>query len=201
MGRKIHCNRGGKRGRLRQVWYHSNVSWVDEICVSCGVCCTTLSIVHITQADLDGLMLGYNLSAEQAEAMVRRDGSQFRILMDNHAACRALSSHGGRYTCQAYRHRPGICREYECFILANAKDWMSKRGTNENVADSNPFHTAEDEEELRRQVESSIQRMRSDNRADCVQLQNGAKGRVYDHLPELIETLSGAEFDSRFPPG
>ena len=64
----------------------------------------------------------------------------------------------------------------------------------------NPFHTAEDEEELRRQVESAIERMRSDNRGDCLQLQNGAKGRVYDHLPELIETLSGAEFDSQFPP-
>jgi len=175
------------------------VSWVDEICVSCGICCTTLSIVHITQADLGRLMLGYNLSAEEAEAMVQPQGSQFRILMDNHAACRALSSHGGRYECQAYRHRPGICREYECFILANAKDWMAKRAANEDVPAANPFHTAGSEEELRRQMENAVERMRSDNLGDCLQLQNGAKGRVYDHLPELIGTLSGADFDSTFP--
>ena len=176
------------------------MSWLDEICLSCGVCCTTLSIVHITQADLDRLIGGYNLSAEQAEAMVRREGSQFRILMDNHAACGALSARGGRYACQAYEHRPGICREYECFILLGVKDWLAKRGAGELVDSGNPFHTAGDEEELRRQVEGAVQRMRSDNLRDCVQLQNGARGRIYERLPELIATLSGAEFDHTFPP-
>src|SRR5260370_27450400 len=37
----IHCNCGRNAGR---VCYDSQVSWLDEICVSCGVCCTTLSI-------------------------------------------------------------------------------------------------------------------------------------------------------------
>jgi Fe-S-cluster containining protein len=175
------------------------VSWVDQICLSCGICCTTLSIVHVTQADIDRLMLGYNLTPEQAGAMVRRDGSQFRIVMDNHAACGALSARGGRYACQAYEHRPGICRQYECFILANAKDWMVKSAVQEPVEGGNPFHAAADEEELRRQVETAIQRMRADYLADCRQLIEGARGRRYDHLPELMETLSGAEFDNLFP--
>jgi Fe-S-cluster containining protein len=176
------------------------VSWLDEICLSCGVCCTTLSIVHITPSDLDGLIRGYKLTPEQGEAMVRREGSQLRILMDNHAACGALSARGGRYACQAYEHRPGICRQYECFILLGAKDWMARRGAGEAVDAGNPFHTAGDEEELRRHVESAVQRMRADNLGDCVQLQNGARGRKYERLPELIETLSGAEFDNTFPP-
>jgi hypothetical protein len=156
--------------------------------------------VHITQTDLDRLIHGYNLSAEQGEAMVRREGSQFRILMDNHAACGALSVRGGRYACQAYEHRPGICREYECFILAGVKDWVAKRGAGESADAGNPFYTAGDEEELRRQVDSAVQRMRSDNLGDCLQLQNGARGRQYERLPELISTLSGAEFDHTFPP-
>jgi Fe-S-cluster containining protein len=176
------------------------VSWLDEICVSCGVCCTTLSIVHITQADLDRLALGYRLAPEQVEPMVRRDGSQFRIVMDQHAACAALSARGGRYECQAYEHRPGICREYECFILASAKDWIAKRAAGENVDAGSPFQGALDEEELRRQVHALIERMRQDYRSDCSQLLEGARGRQYEHLPELMETLSGAEFDHRFPP-
>jgi hypothetical protein len=64
----------------------------------------------------------------------------------------------------------------------------------------NPFHAARDEAELQREVETAIQRMRADNLADCGQLLNGAKGRVYENLPALMETLSGAEFEHTFPP-
>ena len=145
-------------------------------------------------------MAGYNLTAEQVRAMVRRDESQFRIVMDNHAACTALSARGGRYTCQAYQHRPGICREYECYVLAAAKDRMANFDLQTTVDPANPFRTAEDEEELRRQVQTAIQRMRADNLADCGQLLAGVKGRAYEHLPELMQTLSGAEFDNTFPP-
>ncbi len=156
--------------------------------------------MKITQSDLDGLTRGYGLSAEQSEAMVRRDGSQFRILMDKHAACSALRSRGGRYTCQAYQHRPGICREYECYILASAKAWVAQRAANEDVDAGNPFHAAGGEDELRGLVEVAIRRMRSDNLSDCVQIQRGARGRGYEQLPELLETLSGAEFEPTFPP-
>jgi Fe-S-cluster containining protein len=156
--------------------------------------------VKVTQRDLDRLMTGYNLSAEQVDAMVRREDSQFRILMDNHAACSALAARGGRYTCQAYEHRPGICREYECYILAGARDWMARYESHTPLDPGNPFHAARDEAELQREVETAIQRMRADNLADCGQLLNGAKGRVYENLPALMETLSGAEFEHTFPP-
>ena len=176
------------------------MNWVDEICVSCGVCCTTLSIVRINQADIDRLMTGYSLTAEQVHAMVRRDDSQFRIVMDNHASCRALSAREGRYECQAYTHRPGICRQYECSILAGAKAWMAKRDSPEQTGAGNPFETAADETDLRRQVADAIRQLKAGNLADCRLLYNGAKGRAYESLPELLETLAGAEFDHQFPP-
>src|SRR6266851_4228661 len=108
-----------------------SMSLADQICVSCGLCCTTLSIVRITADDVERLMQGYHLTREQAFGMVRRDPSEFRILMERTAACPALSSKEGRYFCHAYEHRPGICREYECHILAFAKDWLKKRSENE----------------------------------------------------------------------
>src|SRR5260370_38961375 len=99
------------------------MSLADQICVSCGLCCTTLSIVRITADDVERLMQGYHLTREQAFGMVRRDPGEFRILMEKTAACPALSSKGGRYICHAYEHRPGIIRASECQILAYTIVW------------------------------------------------------------------------------
>src|SRR5690242_20590269 len=132
------------------------MSWHEEICTSCGICCTTLSIVRITADDIERLIKGLHVTREQALAMVRTHEGEFRILMDKTAACPALDASDGRYVCQAYEHRPGICREYECYILASAKDWLKKRGENETIAETNPFHSASDEQELARQVQDSV---------------------------------------------
>src|SRR5258708_37757320 len=56
------------------------MSWDEEICVSCGLCCTTLSTVRIAADDIERLMQGYHLTREQALGMVQRDPSEFRIL-------------------------------------------------------------------------------------------------------------------------
>jgi Fe-S-cluster containining protein len=177
------------------------MSWVDEICLSCGLCCTTVSIVRIKPEDVQRLMQGYNLTSEQAHGMVRRAPGELRILMEKTAACPALSSKGGRYLCNAYEHRPGICREYECYILEFAKDWLKQRSKNETVAERNPFHSALDEEELERQVQDSIRTMRSNFLNLCVTNLNCQEGfRRPDHMPDLIKTLSGAEFENAFPP-
>ena len=176
------------------------MSLTDQICVSCGLCCTTLSIVRITADDVERLMQGYHLTREQAVGMVRRDPSEFRILMERTAACPALSSKEGRYFCHAYEHRPGICREYECHILAFAKDWLKKRSENEKVDEGSPFHSAADEEELARQVQDSIQRMRTDSLNLCLRHANDPDFRKPDYMPELVRALSGAEFDHTFPP-
>jgi hypothetical protein len=77
---------------------------------------------------------------------------------------------------------------------------MNRRAANETVDAGNPFHAARDEEECRDQVLEAIERMRSDYRHDCQQLEQGARGRNYGHLPELIRILSGAEFENTFPP-
>src|SRR5712692_4311930 len=176
------------------------MSWDDEICLSCGVCCTTVSIVRIQQEDIERLMRGYNLTGEQANGMVRRDPGEFRILMEKTAACPALSSKGGRYLCHAYEHRPGICREYECYILQYAKAWMKRRSANEEVDEGSPFHSAADEEELARQVQDSIQRMRTDSLNLCLRHANDPDFRKPDYMPELVRALSGAEFENTFPP-
>jgi len=176
------------------------MSWTDEICVSCGLCCTSLSLVRITEDDLERLRRGYQVTREQARRMVRGDPGEFTILMEKTAACPALSSKGGSYRCQAYEHRPGICREYECYILAFAKEWLKQRGAHQSVDERNPFHSAADEEELARQVRESIQRMRASFLHDCVTHQNGEGFRRPDFMPELIQTLSGAEFAHSFPP-
>ena len=176
------------------------MSWVDEICVSCGVCCTTVSIVRIRPEDLERLMRGYNLTREQALGMVRRDTTEFTILMEKTAACPALSSKGGRYLCHAYEHRPGICREYECYILAFAKDWLKKRSENEKVDEGTPFHSATDEAELARQVQDAIKRLRTDSLNLCLRHANDPDFRKPDYMPELVRALSGAEFDHTFPP-
>ena len=175
------------------------MSWVDEICLSCGICCTTLSIVHIKSGDIERLMQGYSLSREQALAMVRRDENGFKILMDRTAACPALSSKAGRYMCHAYEHRPDICREYECYILAFAKDWLKKRSNNEQVDVNNPFHSAPDEHDLARQVQESIQRMRANFLNLCVRHKDDPGFRRPDHIDVLIGALSGAEFENTFP--
>jgi Fe-S-cluster containining protein len=176
------------------------MSWVDEICLSCGVCCTTVSIVRIQPEDLERLMRGYNLTREQAHGMLRRDPGELRILMEKTAACPALSSKGGRYLCHAYEHRPGICREYECYILDSAKDWMKTRSENREVEERNPFHSAQDENELSRQVQDSVKRLRSNFLNLCVTHGNDEGFRKPDYMPELIRTLSGAEFENSFPP-
>ncbi len=176
------------------------MSWVDEICVSCGVCCTTVSIVRVKPEDIARLMRGYNLSSEQAHRMVRRDSSELKILMEKTAACPALSSKGGRYLCHAYEHRPGICREYECYILEFAKDWIKKRGAGEEVDERNPFHSVRDEDQLALEVQASIKRLRANFLNLCVTHANGGDFRKPDYMPELIKTLSGAEFDNTFPP-
>ena len=176
------------------------MGWIDEICVSCGVCCTTVSIVRITAEDIDRLMRGYGLTPEQAQAMLRRDTSEFRILMDQTAACPALSSNAGRYICHAYEHRPGICREYECYILASAKDWLRQRSLGEKVDNNNPFHCAQDEEELARQVRTSVERLRANYLHLCVKHQNDDGFRKPDYLHQLVKTLSGADFQNTFPP-
>ena len=176
------------------------MSLIDEICVSCGLCCTTLSIVHIQPDDIERLMQGYQLTREQAMAMVRRDPNDFKILMEKTAACPALSSQGGRYICHAYEHRPGICREYECYILAFAKDWLKKRSANEKVDEGSPFHSAGDEADLTRQVHESIERMRTNFLNLCIWHGNDPGFRKPDYQPELIKTLSGAEFENTYPP-
>jgi Fe-S-cluster containining protein len=176
------------------------MSWVDEICLSCGVCCTTLSIVRIQPEDIERLMQGYNLTREQAHRMVRRDENGFTILMDRTAACPALSSKAGHYMCHAYEHRPATCREYECYILAFTKDWMEKRGASEKVEERNPFHSVQDEEELYRRVQNATKRLREDFLSECSHYLNGESHRPPDHLPELMKTLSGAEFENTFPP-
>src|SRR5207253_6017853 len=114
--------------------------------LSCGICCTTVSIVRIGPEDVERLMRGYNLTREQALGMLRRDRDELTILMEKTAACSALSSKGGRYFCHAYEHRPGICRKYQCYILEFAKDWMKKRSQNERVEERNPFHAVQSEE-------------------------------------------------------
>src|SRR5271165_2479065 len=160
------------------------MSWVDEICVSCGLCCTTVSIVRIKPEDIQRLMQGYNLTSEQAHGMVRSNSGEFTILMEKTAACPALSSKGGRYRCHAYEHRPGICREYECYILEFAKDWLKKRSENRSVDEGSPFHSARDEEELARQVHKSIQTMRANFLNLCVTHQNVEEGfRRPDFMP------------------
>ncbi len=133
--------------------------------------------------------------------MVRRESGEFRILMEKTAACPALSSKGGRYLCHAYEHRPGICREYECYILEFAKDWMKKRSQNLAVEDRNPFHLVEDEDELAGRVEESVKRLRSNFLNLCVKHGDDADFRKPDYMAELIRTLSGAEFENAFPPG
>jgi len=176
------------------------MSWVDEICLTCGICCTTVSIVRIQPEDIERMKQGYHLTSEQAHAMVRPKPAEFTILMEKTAACPALSSKGGRYRCHAYEHRPGICREYECYILAFAKEWLKQRSENERVDERNPFHSAQDEQELARQVHDSIERMRANFLNLCVTHQNDEDFRKPDYLPELIKTLSGAEFENAFPP-
>jgi Fe-S-cluster containining protein len=176
------------------------MSWIDEICLSCGLCCTSVSVVRITADDIERLMQGYRLTRQQAQGMVRGDPGEFSILMEKTAACPALSSKGGRYSCHAYEHRPGICREYECYILEFAKDWMKQHSENQPVAERNPFHSALDEEELARQVHRAIQRMKADFLQDCVTHQNGEGFRKPDYMPQLIKTLSGEEFENTFPP-
>ena len=176
------------------------VSLIDEICVSCGLCCTTVSIVRIKADDIERLMQGYHLTREQALGMVRSSPGEFTILMEKTAACPALSSKGGRYLCNAYEHRPGICREYECYILAFAKDWVRKRSENEKVDEGNPFHSAPDARELGLRVHESIKRMRA-NFLNLVTTHGSEEGyRKPDHMPELTRVLSGAEFENTFPP-
>lgn len=159
-----------------------------------------MSTVRIREDDIERLQQGYKLTREQAFGMVRRSAGEFIILMEKTAACPALASKGGRYLCQAYEHRPGICRDYECHILAFAKDWLKKRNDNEEVAQENPFRSALDEQELGRQVQSAIQRMRTDFLNLCVKHQKDEDFRKPDHIAELIKTLSGAEFQNTFPP-
>src|SRR6266567_2179827 len=171
------------------------MSLIDEICVSCGLCCTTMSIVRITGEDVERLMCGYQLTREQALGMVRRDPNELRIAMGKTAACPALSSKGGRYLCHAYEHRPGICRDYECYILAFAKDWMKRQSENAKVDEGNPFHSAQDEEQLGRQVHDAVKRMRMDYLNLCVNHQNDEDFRKPDHMAKLMQTLSGAEFE------
>src|SRR5258708_3558850 len=67
------------------------MSWDEEICVSCGLCCTTLSTVRIAADDIERLMQGYHLTREQALGMVQRDTTEFTILMEKTAACPAKS--------------------------------------------------------------------------------------------------------------
>jgi Fe-S-cluster containining protein len=179
------------------------MSWADEICVSCGLCCTSLSVVRITADDLERLMQGYHLTREQAGRLVQgRPGGagEFKILMQTTAACPSLSSNAGQYCCQAYEHRPGICREYECHILAFAKEWLKQHGENQSVEERNPFHSARDEDELSQQVQHAIREMRASFLQECVTNQNNPDFRQPEHLPELIQTLSGAEFQNTFPP-
>lgn len=176
------------------------MNWADEICVSCGLCCTTLSIVRITPADIERLMRGYGLAREQAERMIYRREGELRILMDKSAACPALSSNAGRYLCHAYEHRPNICREYECYILAGARDWLRKKLENLPVEEPNPFHSAADETELARKVQDSIRTMRGNYLNLCVAHQNDTEGfRKPDYISKLIELLSGAGFPNSFP--
>ena len=176
------------------------MSMIDEICVSCGVCCTTVSIVHITGEDIDRLIRGYGLTRDEARGMLRSDNSEFKILMDKTAACPALSAKQGRYECHAYEHRPGICREFECHILASAKDWHRQKDRNSSVGQENPFHTAQNEEDLTRLVRDSIETLRANYLRLCIHHRNDDGFRKPDYLPELIRTLSGADFNHSFPP-
>ena len=120
--------------------------------------------------------------------------------MERTAACPALSSNGGRYICHVYEHRPGICREFECYILASAKDWVRQRSRGEEVDPNNPFHSARDEEDLARQVRSSVGRLRENYLHLCVNHQNDDGFRKPDYLPQLTKALSGADFQNTFPP-
>ncbi|HLJ50885.1 MAG TPA: YkgJ family cysteine cluster protein [Bryobacteraceae bacterium] len=176
------------------------MSWIDEICLSCGVCCTTLSKVTITEDDLQRLIRGYALTREQAGRLVYRRESEFRILMDKTATCPALSAQKGHYRCNAYEHRPTICRTYECFILEFAKEWIQRRRENSPVEERNHFHSAQSEAELREQVDHSIRRMRQDYLESCLTNQNNRDFRRPDYLPELLKVLSGCDFDHSFPP-
>ena len=177
------------------------MSWIDEMCVDCGVCCTTLSIVRVTEADVERLMCGYGLAREQAAAMIRPVGAELRIVMDeNTASCPAISSRDGRHVCHAYQHRPGICRDFECHLLKSAKEWLAMRARNEQPEIYNAFHTAHDETELRRQVRQAIERLRADFLNDCLHHQRGESHRPPEHLNALMSTLSGAEFTNTFPP-
>ena len=140
------------------------------------------------------------MTREQAQAMLRQDTGEFRILMDQTAACPALSSNSRRYMCHVYEHRPGICREFECYILASAKDWVRQKSLGEEVDVNNPFHGACDEEELARQVRTSVERLRANYLHLCVNHQNDDGFRKPDYLPQLVRTLSGADFQNTFPP-
>ena len=173
-------------------------SWTDEICLSCGICCTTLSTVRIQPHDIERLMRGYGLTLAQAQRLVHQ--TDFTILMDKTAACPALSANQGRYRCNAYQHRPDICRAYECYILEFAKEWVNRRKENKPIDERNAFYAVETEDQLREQVRLCIERMRKDWLELCLRHQDDPTFRRPAHLPKLLATLSGANFENSFPP-